>query len=198
MVAPMLPLALLESIRAHDRPHEVLEDEDLSASLPRRLGLTNVVGSRIREYEQANRGGWTVPAEEVADLLRLVLRRPDAGAILHDAGAGVARWHHRRTRGLVPVRLLPRRLRRAAAGRAARRMLRRIVGAGRVSVLRRPLRVRISGGLIAELYGNGQICTLYTGALQELASIYRHDRAGVSHSRCTTQTESVCEWLLAE
>jgi len=47
LVAPLLPLVLLESVRAHDRPREVLEDEDLAASLPRRLGLTGVVETQI-------------------------------------------------------------------------------------------------------------------------------------------------------
>lgn len=195
-VAPMLPLALLESIRSHDRPPEVLEDEDLSTSLPRRLGLTDVVGSRIRDYEDADRDGWAIPAEEVADLLRLVLRRPDAEMILCDAGALVARWFHRRTRGIVPVRLLPGPLRRRRAARAARRMLRRIAGGGRVTVVRRPLRLQITGALTAELDANGYACTVYTGALEELYSFYSRKRPTVRHSCCATQGQSCCEWML--
>ena len=88
-IAPALPLALLESIRAHDRPSEVLEDEDLTTSMPRRLGLTDVIDSQIRRYREDGRRG--VPLTEVADLFRLVLRRPDAEAIMRGAGA-----NHRR------------------------------------------------------------------------------------------------------
>src|SRR5690606_9092655 len=54
-VDPLLPLALLEAVRTRDKPREVLEDEDLAASLPRRLGLTSVVESQIRRYEEAVR-----------------------------------------------------------------------------------------------------------------------------------------------
>src|SRR5690606_24631288 len=63
-VTPALPLALLEAMRVHDRPREVLEDEDLTISLPRRLGLTGVIESQIHRYEEARRRKQAVPADE--------------------------------------------------------------------------------------------------------------------------------------
>ena len=77
-VVPVLPLALLEAVRAHDRPDEVLEDENLAVSLPRRLGLSDVVLTQIQRYEADVQSGRRVPLPELIDLLRLVLRRPDA------------------------------------------------------------------------------------------------------------------------
>ena len=65
-VLAALPLALLQSTRSHDRPGEVLEDEDLSASLPRRLGLSGVIESQIQRYETAARSGKRVPPEHPA------------------------------------------------------------------------------------------------------------------------------------
>src|SRR5690606_21126730 len=117
-IAPAVPLALLESVRAHDRPSEVLEDEDLTVSMPRRLGLTDVIDSQIRRY-RAN-GRRAVPLTEVADLFRLVLRRPDAEAILRAAGTMIGRELFS-TGAPGALRLLPRTARNALLRRALRR-----------------------------------------------------------------------------
>ena len=42
-VSPVLPLLLLETMRDRDRPEEVLEEEDITLSLPRRIGLSEGV-----------------------------------------------------------------------------------------------------------------------------------------------------------
>src|SRR5687767_11108495 len=128
-VYPILPLSLLEAVRAHDRPAEILEDEDLTVSLPRRLGLTGVVDTQIRQFEQAERSGRSVHLGEVQNLIRLVLKRPDAEAILRDTGHRVALHHFRRVPdGYVKVlRKLPRGLLTGAYRRSARRMLKRVV-----------------------------------------------------------------------
>src|SRR5690606_40574039 len=42
-VSPVLPLLLLEPMRDRDRPEEVLEDEDVSLSFPRRLRRSEAV-----------------------------------------------------------------------------------------------------------------------------------------------------------
>src|SRR5437773_6434490 len=89
-VIAALPVALLEATRSHDRPTEVLEDENVTLSLPRRLGLSNVVDTQIRRYEDAVRSGRRIPLDEFTSLLKLVLRRPDAEPILREAGARVA------------------------------------------------------------------------------------------------------------
>lgn len=200
-VAPLLPLALLESMRAHDRPREVLEDEDLASSLPRRLGLTGVVESQIQRYESARRRGKRVPAEEVANLLRLVLRRPDAEAILHEAGYQVARRHVRRARppAAGALRLLPRAATLAAARHSARRLLKRLVGPGSVEVEGGLLTARVRGGLVALLDADGAAtCVLYASALEELVFLYTGKRHTVVHGRCATRGDPVCEWSLAE
>src|SRR5690606_5287339 len=130
-VAPILPLLLLESIRAHDRPREVLQNEDLASSLPRRLGLTGVVESRIRRYEEEQRRGRGVPLDDVLDLIRLVLRRPDAELILRQTGEELARRHFKRISAATVSALgcLPGTAGAAALRRAVRSMLRRATGA---------------------------------------------------------------------
>ncbi|MGH7447075.1 MAG: hypothetical protein ACRELT_05925, partial [Longimicrobiales bacterium] len=94
-VSAAFPLALLESVRSHDRPGEVLEDEDLTISLPRRLGLTGVIETQIFRYEAAQKAGRDVPLHEVMSLIRLVMRRPDSEPILRETGQRMARWYFR-------------------------------------------------------------------------------------------------------
>ena len=50
-ITPLFPLLLLETMRDMDRPEELLEDEDLTTSLPRRLGLSDVVMVQIRRLQ---------------------------------------------------------------------------------------------------------------------------------------------------
>ena len=52
-VNPAIALALLHSLRATDTPDEVIEDESFRVSLPRRLGLNEVVDAQMRRYARA-------------------------------------------------------------------------------------------------------------------------------------------------
>ena len=52
-----MALRLLEAIKAQDSPPEVFEDEDPTVTMPRRLGLSNVVERQIRTYRHFVRRG---------------------------------------------------------------------------------------------------------------------------------------------
>jgi hypothetical protein len=197
VVVPTLPLALLESVRAHDRPAEVLEDEDLTVSLPRRFGLSDVVLAQIQRYETARTAGRRVPVQEVVDLLKLVLRRPDATAVLREAGRTVARWRYGHVfwvRGRV-WRLLPGAAVFVKVRRATRRLLRGLVGAGRVSV-RRPLTVAIASPPTAGL--DGVACGLYAGAIEEVLRLFAGRARTLVHGRCAARGDAACEWSLGD
>lgn len=198
-VTALLPLALLESVRQHDRPREMLEDEDLAESLPRRLGLTQVVESQIYRYERARKRGDAVPGDEVQDLLRLVLRRPDAEAILLEAGRLVARRHYDRASIFAAAtrRVLPRRVAAKAARRSARRLLRRIAVGGEPRMSGPPLTVRLPRAISVTDEATGTGCALVTGLLEELAELYTGARTPVQHRRCTARGHPVCEWAVA-
>ncbi|HWK89043.1 MAG TPA: hypothetical protein VNP72_03585, partial [Longimicrobium sp.] len=74
-VSPVFPLLLLETMRDMDRPEEVLEGENLAASMPRRLGLSDVVYTQIHRFrEETKKKSLQTPAV-VEDLIRLVIRR---------------------------------------------------------------------------------------------------------------------------
>lgn len=191
-VAARLPLALLETVRAIDLPEEILENEDLPASLPRRFGLSDVVARRITAYEAAEKEGRRVPAEEVVDLLRLIIRRPDARNVLREAGAEFAR----RSMGRARAAGMPSFLRHLAARRAARALLRPVATPAGKFTVERPLLVRSAAPLTAAADDRGTGCALVTGALYELAQAYLRESPTVTHQRCVGLGDDACEWVV--
>lgn len=194
-VLPAFPLALLERVRAHDRPGEVLEDEDLMQSMPRRLGLTGVVFTQIRRYEDAARAGRNVPYAEVISLIQLLLRRADAGAILWETGELMAQRRLERVPGPLVrvVRILPG----AGAGSAARvgrRLIRALSGGGSVEAHARPFRVRFNDCPLATLDALGTGCALYTGALDATLRAYTGKPQRVVHTDCRARGHDGCTW----
>lgn len=190
---PELPLALLEAVRDQDRPVEILEAEDLSASLPRRFGLSGVVTSQIQRYEAAVSSGTRVPVADLVSLLQLVLRRPDGATIVKEMGRRVTR---QRIGERAPV--IARIVRRSATlvfgpiRLSARRLLRGMVGGGRLEVTGKRLTVRITPAFTAEL--GADACALFTGTLEELVRIYTGKESAVVHSKCTARGDGACEW----
>lgn len=190
---PVLPLALLEAMRDQDRPVEILEDEDLSVSLPRRLGMTGIVASHIQRYEAAVQNGTRVPVPDFASLMQLVMRRPDAEPILREAGRRVTRQRLGETPPLA-ARVLRRfsNLVFVPIRRAARRLLRGMVGSATIELAGKPLVVRIEPAFTAQVANTA--CVFYTGALEELVAIYAGQPRPVLHESCTARGDRVCEW----
>lgn len=198
-VTAAFPLALLESVRSHDRPGEVLEDEDLMISLPRRLGLTGVIETQIFRYEAAQKAGRSVRLDEVMSLLRLVMRRPDAEPILRETGQRMARWYYRRTPELWirilhrgPVRLGLRSARRAAAG-----ALRALRTGDRVETAK-PFTIRIFNSTTARLEESGTGCPIITGLIEEQLLLATGKPRRVRHTCCLARGDDRCEWELLE
>jgi predicted hydrocarbon binding protein len=195
-VVAALAVALLEATRSHDRPGEVLEEEDLSVSLPRRLGLSGVIETQIQRYEGAVKAGRRLPLDEFISLLKLVLRRPDAEAILREAGKRVATRQFEKVPKFYVgfVRATPRALGFVFVARGARKLLRNITGTNHVDVRGRPLNAQLHQPPTAMLEPAGTACALYGAAIEEIVSLYTGKKARVSHSRCVINGGSVCEW----
>jgi hypothetical protein len=196
-VSPLFPLLLLETMRDRDRPEEVLEDEDISLSMPRRLGLSEVVRMQIRRFEEEVRHRRPQISSQVEDLCRLVIRRPDAEEIFTDAGRRVAEryWHEKGGALRRVARFLPRAMALRTAQRAARRMFRDLVGPTRFSVTRRPVQLRIDQALTVRADPGGAACAFYAGAFVGLLELYTGRRYRVLHPHCgTRRPEGACEW----
>lgn len=197
-VSAALPVALLEATRSSDRPFEVFEEENITVSLPRRLGLSGVIETQIQRYDAAARANRRIPLEEFVNLLKLVLRRPDAEPILRAAGVRVAARRFEKAPGLYVtiVRGLPRALAFAFVARAARKLLQDITGTDHIDVHGKPLAVRLHQPATAVLEPAGIACSLYGAAFEEIASLYLGKRVRVAHSRCVVNGGSICQWTL--
>lgn len=195
-ITPLLPLLLLETLRDRDRPEEVLEDEDVSVSLPRRLGLSDVVMVQIRRFQEEVRAKRPQTTDQVIDLVRLVVRRPDAAEIFTEAGRRLANhaWAQRTsaTRGFL--RVMPNPVPRIAARRAARRMFKQIVGNAQLNVGRWPVEVRIRDALTARADPAGAACSLYSGAFVQIMELHTGKRYRVLHAECAARGEEACLW----
>lgn len=196
-VAAAFPLALLESVRSHDHPGEILEDEDLSVSLPRRLGLTGIVETQIMRYESAQRSGRPVQLNEVMGLFKLVMRRPDAEPILRETGQRIARWSFRRTPDFWTALLHrgPVRLAMRSARRAAVRSLRNLRAGSRVEATK-PFTIRVSDSVTSRVEDSSPACTLFTGMIEEQILLYTGKPLRVTHSQCSARDGAACEWTL--
>ena len=89
-VHPGIALALLRSLRDQPTTAESLEDEAFADSLPRRLGLSDVVNVQMHRYADLRDRGQALALSEFLDLVRLISRRPDAQAIFRTAGKTLA------------------------------------------------------------------------------------------------------------
>ncbi len=174
---------------------EVLEDEDLAASLPRRLGLTGVVESQIHRYRIARRRRERVSADDVVDLLRLVMRRPDCEPILREAGHDLAKHHHRKVlyRLSALARVLPEGIGSWVAQRSVNALMRRIGGAG-FHTLRSPFRVESRGAVTARADPHGVACVLYAAATEEAYHQATGRRPAVTHPECEAKGGERCLW----
>jgi predicted hydrocarbon binding protein len=197
-VTPQFPLLLLQTMRDMDRPAEVFEAEDLTVSLPRRLGLSDVVGRQIHRFQEEVRRRRQQSPAEVIDLMKLVVRRPDAEAIFREAGRRIAlqAWNERAAAMRGALRWMPRPAARLAALRAAKRLFRRLLGDGKLRLRRKPLEMLITYSLTARADPTGRACAFYSGALEELLQRYTNRGYRVLHEQCAAHGADVCEWTV--
>jgi len=197
-ITPLLPLFLFETMRDLDRPDEVLEGEDLAASLPRRFGLNDVVFTQIHRFREEVRRNRPQSEADVENLVRLVIRRPDADAIFEEAGRRLARraWEQRSTALRRLVGVMPPALALRAARKALQRLFRQIVGRGELKIGRRQIAVRIRSSFTARADPGGAACALYAGAFAELMEQYTGRGHRAEHAACEGRGAAACEWTV--
>lgn len=191
-VSAILGLTLLEVIRAQDAPAEILQDEDPAVTLPRRLGLSEVVDRQIRLYGEAARRGGRISETEAMDLMRLVLRRPDSEEIFLRAGRRLA-GTRRPSPGWIG-RALPPSVAYRLARRHTRRQLQGLFG--------RPVGTFMPGPFVLEgrsliLYRSdpgGDACHFVTGLCKAVLEAGVAARAALIHDRCEAHGDDVCRW----
>ena len=189
-VRAIVALRLLEVMRDQDLPLEVLESEDPTRTMPRRLGLSDVVERQIRSYKDDVRRRVKLTDTEIIDLFRLVLRRPDgeeifarAGQVLAGAETGAA-W-----RRYAP-RTIAYRLARGLVKRRLRQLLGRRIG----GFARGPFVVEGRALLFIEADPGGDACHFMSGLCQATLGQAGGAPAQVTHTRCQSRGDTLCRW----
>jgi len=180
-----------------DRPAEVLQDEDVSLSMPRRFGLNPMVHTHIHRFRQAVGEKRLVSEEEVTQWIQVVIRRPDADEVFVQAGHRMARemWSGQSRVSQSRPRILPGFLGRYAASRALRRHFRTLVGRADPRWSRVPHTLRLRNALTARADPGGASCAFYGGVMEELLTLYTGQRHLVRHTRCAARGGDLCEWV---
>lgn len=176
-------------MRDQDVPPEVLEDENPSVTLPRRLGLSDVVGRQIRTYREDVKKGARLSDDELQDLLRLVIRRPDSEEIFFKvgeslAGDGPAAWR----------RMLPKRAALALARARVRNRLKFLFGRRMGGFGRGTFSVEGRALLFIQADPGGDACALVSGLCKGAIERVSGREAVVTHSLCQSRRDALCRW----
>lgn len=192
-VASLVGLTLLETLRDQDLPAEFLEDDNPSVTMPRRLGLSDVVERQIAAYRRKARGRARMTDEELKDLIRLVVRRPDAAQVFGKAGRKLA---GQAGGGLLPgaSRILPNGLAFALARRATRRELKRLFGRRMGGFAHGPYALEGRGLLFLDGDPSGQACQFVTGFCQGIVTRRLGSEYQIVHAQCQSRGDPLCRW----
>jgi hypothetical protein len=192
-IQAIVALALLETIKRQDLPPEVLEDENVTVTMPRRLGLSDVVETQIHRYRGEVRRRRRITDSEASDLMRLVVRRPDSDEVFLEVGRRLAgevqepkRW----------TKVLPRRMAFALARRRIRSRLHALFGrpVGRFD----PGFFQMEGRIDLFLEGDpgGDACEIISGFCGVILAEYTGTKRIVLHEECRGRGGRTCRWSI--
>lgn len=189
-IQAVVALRLLEVIRDLDLPGEILQDEDPSRTMPRRFGLSDVVGRQIRAFKADARKGVRLSDEEVGDLFRLVIRRPDGAVVFEEAGRLLAepgrprRWS----------RLLPRSVLFALARSTARRKLKRLFGRKMGGFSRGGFVIEGRSLFFIQNDPGGDACHFLSGFCRQVIEDTFGGTVRFDHTLCESRGDPLCRW----
>lgn len=189
-VQAIVGLRLLEMIRDQDLPAEILDAEDPTQTMPRRLGLSDVVDRQIRTYQKDVKKGVRLADSEVMDLFRLVIRRPDGDEVFYGAGRLLASMD----RPSQWTRIMPQRIQYALARGRVKRRLKRLFGRRLGGFGRGPFTVEGRGLVFIESDPGGEACAFLSGFCQEILEHTGGGAVQVKHSLCQGRGDEQCRW----
>lgn len=194
-VDALLPLSLLEAVRAVDTPQGDMDAEYVAELRNKRLGLSDTVYMQIRRYSESIRKGQRAPQEEAVGIARLIGRRPDAESVFRAGGKLLAQRSYatlspfmRRT-----LRVLPGIMARPMALRHGRRIATRYMN-GTLSRLGSAINLDVPRSVTVDSAPKQIGCTYYEQSLREMLALLVGGTGAVDHVRCTGRGDATCEW----
>ncbi len=188
-----MALALLEVIQQQDLPSEILEDENVSQTMPRRFGLSDVVDRQVRLHREHARKGRKLSDGELQELLRLVLRRPDAVEVFFEVGLRLA--------GPPPngfLRSLPLGMRMFIARRRTLRRLRALLGRRVGGFAPGPFVLNGSASPFVQADPSGKACQVVAGLCQQILRDLISEDVLVVEQACEARGDRSCRWVMVE
>jgi hypothetical protein len=188
-------LSLLEVIRALDLPSEVLASEDPTQTMPRRLGLSDVVDQQIRLFREQVRRKERITDQQAQDLFHLVLRRPDSEEAFLRAGEMLAEdiKPFRNLRRLYPQKALYS-LSRRETHKTVKSLFGRAIG----GFAHGPFTIEAKGHFLLELDPGGDACALLTGLSQTILRGNLGRKVSMRHSSCEARKQDLCRWVISD
>lgn len=194
-VSSIVGLSLLEVIRALDLPAEVLASEDPTQTMPRRLGLSEVVEQQIRLFQEQVRRKEKITDKETQDLVHLVLRRPDSEEAFFQAGDRLAD-------GVKAVggikKLYSEKARYSLARRESRKLVKSLFGRPIGGFANGSFNLEAQGHFLLELDPGGDACSLLTGLTQAVLRACLPEKVRVLHVSCEARKGDLCRWVVAD
>ncbi|MGI9629214.1 MAG: hypothetical protein ACR2QM_20490 [Longimicrobiales bacterium] len=188
-VAAEVALALLEAIQQQDHPEEVFRDENVSETMPRRLGLSDVINTQVRLHRENARKRQKLTDSELDELMRLVTKRPDAPEIFFEVGARLA---NDLTGGAF--RVLPGAVRTFVVKRRVSARLKRLFGRRLVRFVSGPFNLEGVAGPFAHVDPTGQACQVIAGFCQTALSDALSQETLVVEQACKARGDAACRW----
>ena len=182
---------MLEVLKAQDAPDEVLEDEDTSRTMPRRLGLSDVVLRQIEMLRATAKKGGRITDAQLQDLVKLVVRRPDATDVFWKVGRRLAEGD------TAPLaRFMPEGVRYSALRRRVRRGLRALLGRRIGDFTPGPFTLTGHELLFVRLTPKGESCYMVSAYCQSITEVVLGEEYQVVHDRCEGRGDDECRWTI--
>ena len=186
-VKAIVALRLLEVVRYRDLPAELLEQEDPARTIPRRLGLSDVIDRQIRAYKDDVRKGVHLTDQGIRDLFTLVNRRPDSDEVFSDTGREIVNVYFPFRWGQV----FPESIQYMFARIYLAWHVKHLFGRRILSFAEGPLNVEAQGLFFG---GGDSTCYLISGICQRILEQIGHRSAEVSHTLCQARGDDRCRW----
>ncbi len=192
-VSAVVALTLLEVIQMRDRPSEFFEEEDTSITMPRRLGLSDVVERQVRNYQEEVKRGRKISDGEFSNLVGLVIKRPDSEEVLFECGKRLASSPSGRR-----SRFMPRRMAVAFARRHVRRRLKALFGRRIGGFAGGGFTMEGRALLFMQADPGGDACLLVSGLCSAVLGATIQGAPAVQHLACEARGDAFCRWGIEE
>ena len=189
-VKAIVGLRLLEVVRDRDLPTELLEEEDPAQTIPRRLGLSDVVDRQIRTYGDDVQKGVRLTDQGITDLFTLVNRRSDSDEVFFNTGRELVEVHFPFRWG----RVFPESIQYMFARTYLSWHLKHLFGRHVLTFAEGPLNVEVQGLFFEGGDPEGSTCYLISGICQRILEQIGHRSAEVGHTLCQARGDDRCRW----